>query len=205
MEITTDQILKWLREALDVAARSGFDDDAYVLEMFEERVRDEFRDHSDDERTKYTNQLMDELRTALKAQRQAELGWKDKTTNDHIDAAFAELEASHGIVALQNAGYTQSDGWSDVHEFRGRVDDAWGAVFFHGQDVERGVRDQGLMLAFGAFVQGDQHEPQSIRVAKTACDVLEKHGVATEWNGTLQTRPTIKPFTWQKRRYTKAP
>lgn len=44
--------------------------------------------------------------------------------------AFAELERE-GIVALANAGYTQSDGWTDVAERAG--DDEPTAVFWHAQ------------------------------------------------------------------------
>ncbi|MEZ4360288.1 MAG: hypothetical protein R3B48_08915 [Kofleriaceae bacterium] len=46
---------------------------------------------------------------------------------------FAALEPQ-GIVALANAGYTQSDGWSDVAE-RALTDDA-SAVFWHAQKHE---------------------------------------------------------------------
>ena len=44
--------------------------------------------------------------------------------------AFAELEQA-GIVALANAGYTQSDGWTDVAERAGGAETT--AVFWHAQ------------------------------------------------------------------------
>ncbi|MFO0636466.1 MAG: hypothetical protein U0168_26850 [Nannocystaceae bacterium] len=76
-----------------------------------------------------------------------------------------------------------SDGWEDVHDARARVPDAFGGAFFHRQDVERAVDGGELMLAFGAFAGGDEHEPQSLRLARLLCEVLGS-GVPTEWNGT---------------------
>ena len=67
-----------------------------------------------------------------------------------MDEAFDELNAS-GIIALQNTGMTMSDGLEDVgaalHERpRGTVR---GYCFYHGQDLERAVNQEGLWLAFG--------------------------------------------------------
>ena len=47
--------------------------------------------------------------------------------NDALDAAFTELDGL-GIVALQNAGYTQSDGWDDAREIAGGVQDDFGVA-----------------------------------------------------------------------------
>lgn len=121
--------------------------------------------------------------------------------NDGIDAAFDELNAT-GIVALQCAGYTMSDGWSDVnHRASTRTPPPWGACFYHEQDLERAVAGRGLLLAFGAYEDDDaKHEARSLEVAKRICEVLKKHGVATEWDGTVEQRIRIPPFQWSRRR-----
>ncbi|MBL8947922.1 MAG: hypothetical protein JNK45_32410 [Myxococcales bacterium] len=45
-------------------------------------------------------------------------------------------------------------------------------MFFHRQDVERAVEGAGLLLAFGAFARGDDHERESLRLAQLVRDVL---------------------------------
>ena len=41
--------------------------------------------------------------------------WPAVTDCDRLDQAFAALNA-RGIIALQNAGYTQSDGYGDISQ-----------------------------------------------------------------------------------------
>jgi len=199
-----DSLLSYLRESLDVAARCGYGREEYVVERFEEQVRDELHDLAPQEREAELATLRAELGRALTEQRAREETWGERTHNDRIDSAFAKLRV-RGIVALEDAGYTMSEGWEDVHDARDEVDNAWGAVFFHRQDVERGVRGEGLLLAYGAFVDGDEHEPESLRVAREVCEVLGAEGVPTEWNGSLGSRVRIPPFEWCKRRWTRAP
>src|SRR5215470_2473451 len=80
----------------------------------------------------------------------AEKTWPRVTDCDRLDAVFAELDRE-GIIALQNAGFTISDGHSDVGERLAERDrdQVKGYCFYHGQDLERAVAGGGLMLAFG--------------------------------------------------------
>lgn len=126
--------------------------------------------------------------------------------NDRLDAAFDELNAT-GIVAVQGAGYTMSDGWSDVNAIATRLAEAdakkrpHGATFFHQQDLERAVAGRGLLLAFGAYEDDDaKHDAASIAVGKRVCEVLNKHGVPTTWDESVEQRIAIPPFEWRKRR-----
>jgi len=66
------------------------------------------------------------------------------TVNDRIRRAFAELN-KRGIVALQNAGMTMSDGWEDANETA--TSSTRGATFYHRQDLERAMHGEGLLLA----------------------------------------------------------
>lgn len=122
------------------------------------------------------------------------------SVNDGIDAAFAELNAK-GIVAVENPGFTMSDAWIGVNEIaRGRSPTPRGATFYHGQDRARGIAGEGLLLAFGAFEDDDsKHDAKSIAIGREVCDTLKKHGVETEWDGTVGTRIRIPPFVWKKR------
>jgi hypothetical protein len=145
----------------------------------------------------------------LSALRTAEASWREPTVNDRLDQAFAALDAA-GIVALQNAGYTLSDGWSDVNaiatERAARGSRPQGAVFYHGQDAARGVAGDGLMLAFGAYEEDKAKKDAAAQaVAREVVATLDRHGISASWNGSVDSRISIAPFTWQKRRYSKAP
>ena len=191
----SDEMREYVEGWIDLQVRAGYDE--------LEDLQDNLAELLDDELPEAPAEEAEAFRTRLDqgyaAQLRAEASWTQPTTNDRISAAFAEL-CNRGVVALEDAGTTMSDGWSDVHDARDTIPDAWAATFFHRQDVERGVEGDGLMLAFGAFVDGDQHEPESLRAAGLVREVLRRHGVDTAWSGTLDRRIELLPFEWRKRR-----
>lgn len=184
----------YLEEAFDHWVRAGYGLEG-LLDELRERAEDLVGEVSEDE----LDQLAAYVEGRVADQLELEASWGDEeTVNDRIDEAFAEL-LDDGIVALQNAGYTLSDGWEDAEEARRDVPDAVGAVFWHGQDTERAVRGEGLLLAFGSFTRGAGHVAESLEVARKACDALRKHGVEVAWSGELNDRIRIAPFAWRKR------
>lgn len=186
---------EYLREQVETAVRGGYLDDQEVLAFVKECVEDELRTSD------ATEELLAYARRLLEEQRVAEAGWSKPTTNDAIDLAFAALNRQ-GILALQNAGYSMSDGWSEVEAAAAECyEPVRGATFFHGQDVERGVRDMGLMLAFDSFENDPKlRDEASLAIAREIRETLARHGVETEWNGSAKTRIHILPFEWRKRR-----
>ena len=113
----------------------------------------------------------------------AERRWPAVTDCDRLDQAFDALEAA-GVVTLQNAGYTMSDGLSDVSaEYldRGRPAGVRGWCFYHGQDLERAVLGGGLLLAFGTFA--DEAPEHRAAVGQLVKDTLERHGLSVAWSG----------------------
>lgn len=114
--------------------------------------------------------------------------------NKQIAKAFAELDR-RGIIALQNAGYTMSDGWSDIAEHRHRAEQSGrtmrGGVFYHGQDAARARAGGPLYLAFGSFAADPDHEPLSRALARETCEVLLAHGLKATWNGSVDSRIAI--------------
>jgi hypothetical protein len=127
----------------------------------------------------------------------AEAAWPDTTDCDRLDAAFAELNA-RGIIALQNAGYTMSDGIGDTAQIlhqRGR-DAVIGYCFYHGQDLERAIAGAGLMLAFGDL---DDDAARKAEIGRLVKGVLENRGFAVEWNGDPETRLNLPDIDWKRR------
>lgn len=135
--------------------------------------------------------------------------WTEQSMNDALDAAFAALNQA-GIVALQNAGWTNTTGWEECWDLYNERKEAGatprGAVFYHTQDLERGVRGEGLMLGFGVFHEDNDGDLEgNARLGQEVCQVLAAHGVATVWAGDAKTRIQIPPFPWRKRTSTSTP
>lgn len=145
----------------------------------------------------------------MMAREKEEQGWHDYTPNDRLDAAFKALNAA-GIVALQNAGWTMTTGWEDCWdayaERKKKGAAPRGCVFYHTQDLERGVAGQALLLAFGVFAEKDDGDPEgNARIASEVCEVLRAHGLELSWSGSSAARIELAPFVWRKRRITAAP
>lgn len=190
--------LSHLFARVDCAVRGGCWDEEEIFDDIEQSV--EMENGVD---KALVGQLKKYAQEALQEQNLREATWNDPTVNDAIDRAFEELNAA-GIVALQNAGYTQSDGWADVNEVAtDQSGQPRGAVFYHGQDLERGVAGKGLWLAFGAYEDDDtKHDAAGAAIGREICHVLARHGVPVEWDGSVNQRLFIPPFAWQKRRRT---
>ena len=123
--------------------------------------------------------------------------WPATTDCDRLDAAFTELNEI-GIVAVQNAGYTISEGWHAVHDAvrkRGRVG-VKGCCFYHGQDLERVVEGGELVLAFGDL-DGLDEQRRAIGAEIKAC--LERHDLRVDWGGDPDHRLLIPQLDWKRR------
>ncbi|HEX5219501.1 MAG TPA: hypothetical protein VFZ59_08025 [Verrucomicrobiae bacterium] len=106
-----------------------------------------------------------------------------------------------GIVALQNAGYTQSDGYDDcgqAYNERPDKESVIGYCFYHGQDVERAVAGEGLYLAFGPIDPQDE-EIKGPEVGRVVVGELQRAGFQTNWDGTFKTRIFIPKLDWKRR------
>ena len=65
-----------------------------------------------------------------------------------------------------------------------------GAVFYHTQDLERGVAGEGLMLGFGVFHEDNDGDLEgNARLGQEVCQVLAAHGVVT---ARLASRPCAR-------------
>ena len=150
---------------------------------------------------------VDELKSLigprLREKQRVERQWPAHTDCDRLDQVFHDLH-EQGICALANAGYTMSDGYSDVAE---AVADApenhyRGFCFYHGQDVERAVEGHGVMLAFGDLADD---EARSVRVGQVIVEALRQAGFAVDWDGSTQTRINLPAFDWKRRAAAQAP
>lgn len=109
-----------------------------------------------------------------------------------IDAAFDAL-SKRGLVALQDAGYTQSDGFSDCaevfHESGGQDAGLHGFCFYTRQDLNRAKRTGQLTLAFWGAPDGQPKDME--RVGELIVEAFRSDGFEVEWDGSGGTRPTV--------------
>ncbi len=128
-----------------------------------------------------------------------QLVWQDATDCDRLDEAFAELDRM-GIVARQNFSCCQTCGHVEIGD---EIDltashrPVNGYVFYHQQDTDTAVQHGYLYLAYGAI---SGRETESLIVAQQVCEVLEKHSLQTDWNGSIHTRICIPLLEWKRRR-----
>lgn len=137
------------------------------------------------------------LATQLELKAAAELSWPIETDCDRLDAVFYHLHET-GICALSNAGYTMSDGYSDITEAVAQAPEGHyhGFCFYHAQDVERAVEGHGVMIAFGDL--NDDPERDCV-VGQTISEALIRGGFGVVWDGTNKTRIDIPSFDWKRR------
>lgn len=144
---------------------------------------------------------VDELRSligpCLREKQRAERQWPAVTDCDRLDKVFYALH-EQGICALANAGYTMSDGHSDVAEAVANAPDGHyaGFCFYHGQDVERAIEGHGVMLAFGDLADD---EARGVRVGQVIAEALRQTGFAVDWDGSTRTRINLPAFDWKRR------
>jgi bifunctional non-homologous end joining protein LigD len=109
-----------------------------------------------------------------------------------LNLIFREL-AQSGLVALQNAGTTQSDGFSDCSEryrdLGGKEAGLRGFCFYTGQDLARARETGGLTLAYWGAPRGSKRA--TLQVGQQIVDAFRSRGFVVDWDQTVETRPTV--------------
>ncbi|MCR6480466.1 ankyrin repeat domain-containing protein [Variovorax sp. ZS18.2.2] len=109
-----------------------------------------------------------------------------------IDEVFDALTKA-GLVTLQDAGQTQSDGFSDCSEaFRergGKAAGVHGFCFYTRQDLNRAKSTSQLSLAFWGAPKGADADMQ--RVGELIVEHFRKAGFEVRWNGAASMRPEV--------------
>jgi hypothetical protein len=124
--------------------------------------------------------------------------WPAKTDCDRLDAAFVELQAS-GIVARQNFWCCGTCGLAaigdEIEQARVSGLDVRGYTFYHEQDTEAAIDGRGIYLYYGSVDDGERH---ALGIAREIQEILHRHGLATEWDGTFSKRIGVT-IDWKRR------
>lgn len=179
-------------EAIAVQVRAGFEDKVRLLEVFCE----ELYEPGELDPAQVASVIDLEIENLAQEQR----SWSEVTDCDRLEAAFAALNRN-GIVALHDAGFTQSDGYDDfleALELHPQRESVIGYCYYHHQDVERAIRGGGLNLAFGP-VDPDEEQSQGARIGALVQKELEHVGLHVNWDGSFAKRLNVPDFRWQRR------
>lgn len=175
----------------DVAG--GFRAENEIIESVAEVISDEF------EADAVKSLIIERTRHHLNQHALAEAEWSEPTDCDRLDSAFAELE-SHGIVCRQDFSCCGTCGSGEILDemkkeaAKGRV--IRGYAFYHMQDTEHAIEGAGVYLGYGS-TQYDKVAAE--KIAHELSATIAKHGLVTEWNGSLAQRILVK-MTWRRRR-----
>ncbi|NMK49366.1 ankyrin repeat domain-containing protein [Achromobacter sp. Bel] len=116
--------------------------------------------------------------------------WRE--AQGRLDALF-EVLTQAGLVALQDAGTTQSDGFADCteifHERGGAAAGLHGFCFYTRQDRNRAKKEGRLDLAFWGAPEGA--DADMLRVGGLIVRAAEAAGLPVAWNGSAARRPTL--------------
>lgn len=116
--------------------------------------------------------------------------WRAAKTR--LDTLFATLE-QEGLIALQDAGDTQSDAFTSCserfHQRNGEKTGIQGFCFYTRQDQNRAKRTSYLSLGFWGAPEGA--EADLLRVGTLITDCCNKCGFEVRWNGSASTRPEV--------------
>lgn len=181
-------------DSIYTQVRSGF----YSLEDIQNNIIEEIEDNgfedeiSEDWAYKQINAVNEELLKESES-------WGENTQTNRLIAAFDELAESK-IIALHYTGYTMDDGEYEVVEVERTLNDnnekSEGYCFYHGQDLERAVRGDGLNISFQKI--NNESDVVSKEIAKKIVAVLEKHDLKVEWNGKASSKILLPEFKWQR-------
>jgi hypothetical protein len=135
----------------------------------------------------------------LDKQIEVELAKKRNTSFDRLDDVF-NLLRSAGILALHNAGNTQSEAEGDARDewdnLGGPESGLKGFVFYHSQDVEHVVESGDLYIGFRTFPGSTI---AALELAQQTALELQKAGFTVTVPSNVDTRILVTGVDWKKR------
>jgi len=146
------------------------------------------------------NDVLSAIDVQFTEYKQEKLTYPTTTDCDRLDAAFTNMN-ERGVIATQNAGYTQSDGYDDVRDIYSQhvnKESIIGYCFYHGQDLERAVNGNGLYFAFGPIDPSKEHTV-GVDVGNIVSEALEQAGLTVDWDGPFEKRLSVPKLNWQRR------
>lgn len=185
---------EFIFDSIYTQVRSGF----HSVDDIKDYITEEIEDNGveDEVSQEWAFEQINDVYEELKSE---STSWNAPTQTNHLIAAFDEL-AENKIIALHYAGYTNEDAEFEVSEveraLRDNNEKSVGYCFYHGQDLERAVRGEGMYISFQKI--DNVSDVVSKEVAKQIVEILEKHTLEVDWNGKSSSRIFLPNFKWER-------
>ncbi len=136
--------LKYIHDCIQLEVQKGFLPKEEIFVYLTEVVEDEELDEEVSE--EWLNQQINKVFDAHQIESK---NWVPPTDVEKLTQAFDNL-CTQNIIALHEAGYTQSDAGVEVsmveQEIRRHGIYSDGYCYYHGQDLERAIEDNVLLI-----------------------------------------------------------
>lgn len=123
--------------------------------------------------------------------------WERPTDTERLHNVFDSL-CKNKIVALHNAGYTQSDALFDIKDVWEDLEDEdkhpIGYCYYHGQDLERVIETGSLMIGF--YGKKENNDKEALIIGNKIVAIMKEAGFEVNWNSTTAKRIEVINFNW---------
>lgn len=176
-----------------ISIKSGFLSLNDIIEEIQEIVEDEGWENEIDEQW-----LKESITREYEKHLANSKTWQHPTDTDRLHKVFDGI-IKQNIVALHNAGYTQSDALFDVQDVWQDLEDEGvqpiGYCYYHGQDMERAIEDG--ILCIGYYGAKENNDKEAILIGNKIATALREEGFDVNWNTAASKRIEIVNFNWQ--------
>ena len=183
---------KYLHDHFLISIKSGFESLEDIIDSVIEAVEDEGWEKEISEEW-----IREIFTTAYEKHEKDSKSWQRPTDCDRLHAAFDHL-IRNKIVALHNAGYTQSDAIFDVQDVWHDLEDSGiepvGYCYYHGQDLERAIESNTLNIGF--YGKKEKNDKEAILIGNKVAEALKNQGFDLKWDGSASKRICIENFKW---------
>ena len=184
---------KYLYDHFLISIKSGFEALEDIINDALEAVEDEGWGSEISEEW-----LRETFERAYKRHEDESKTWQHPTDTEKLRLVFDKL-CKEKIVALHNAGYTQSDAIYDVQDVWKDLEDEGakpiGYCYYHGQDLERVIETGTLCIGF--YGEKEKNDKEAILIGNKVAAALKDAGFAIDWNGSASKRIEVLDFKWQ--------
>ena len=184
--LMNQELIDEINYEIQLLIKSGFYSDDEILEIIDDEFIEE--DISED--------LF--LKLFLETKENIEEVEEDSEDFINLKKAFDDL-TKENIISIHNAGYDIEEGIQDSFELfthlRNNKYSPEGFCFYTFEDIENGIEDNILNIAFGDF---EYDEDKGLKIAKKIVNILKSYGFDIGWNESVDEIIEIKNFNWKK-------
>jgi len=184
---------KYLYDHFLISIKSGFDSLEDIITDALEAVEDEGWESEISEEW-----IRNTLGKEYAKYEAASKSWQHPTDTEKLHTVFDNL-CKEKIVALHNAGYTQSDAIYDVQDVWQDLEDNGvkpvGYCYYHGQDLERVIETGTLCIGF--YGEKEKNDKEAILIGHKVVAQLKEQGFTVNWDGSGSKRIEVVDFNWQ--------